>query len=74
MATTLSVVVQYTPGSQKCPVVTHAKVKLGVFTVAEAKLGGMFSQSQVLHELRVAPKRFTPQEIGWSIASRLKLV
>lgn len=71
----VNVVINYQENEKfnRCRMVTVVKLKLGALCVAEAKLGGRYSQQQAWQEFCRNPNRFAKRE-GYHAAQRLQLV
>ena len=57
---TLEATVNHSRGrTKRTPVVSHIKINLGPVSVAQATLGGKFSEQQAINEFKRLPHRFT---------------
>lgn len=68
--TKLTVKVSHQKG-RRC-LISHIFVQAGDIAVADATLGGKFTERDVLNELRKAPDRFT-KHAGYEAAKMLRL-
>lgn len=71
--TKLDVYVSHKEGKGRAKVVSHITVRAGSIPVAYAILGGCFTESQALAELKRLPSRFKLQE-GYVPCKTLNLV
>lgn len=69
--TKLSVKVTHQKG-RKC-LISHIFIQAGDIAVADATLGGKFTEKDALNELRKAPDRFT-KHAGYEAAKVLNLI